>query len=276
MVSSGNVGRGHPARRQRRIISQRTTPESETDREMAAPILIFGATGGIGEALARRLAAAGRPLFLTGRRPDALADLAGDLNAGHAICDVMEPASIKAAVAQATGSGDGLAGLAYCVGSIVLKPLKQATADDYVEHLRLNAVGGALAVQAAQPALEQAHGSVVLFSTVAVNQGFANHSVISMAKGAVQALALSLAAELAPAARVNVIAPSLTRTRIGAPIVSSERMEKTIAALHAIPRIGEPEDAAAMAAFLLGPDSSWITGQVIGVDGGRSTLRIKS
>jgi NAD(P)-dependent dehydrogenase (short-subunit alcohol dehydrogenase family) len=243
---------------------------------MAAPILIFGATGGIGEALARRLAAAGHSLFLTGRRADAVADLAGELGAGHAVCDVMEPASIQAAVSEAAAGGEGLAGLAYCVGSIVIKPLKQATAEEYVEHVRLNAVGAALAVQAAQPALAQAHGSVVLFSTVAVDQGFPNHSVISMAKGAVQGLTLSLAAELAPAVRVNAIAPSLTRTRIGAPIVSSERMEKTIAGLHAIPRIGEPEDQAALAAFLLGPDSGWITGQVIGVDGGRSTLRTKA
>ena len=241
---------------------------------MATPIMIFGASGGIGEALTRRLAASGQDLFLTGRNPDRIGALAAEFGAGHAVCDAMDPQAIQAAVAAAD-TGDGLAGLAYCVGSIVLKPIKAAKPEDFIEQFRLNTVGAAVAVQAAHKALAKAKGSVVLFSTVAVDQGFANHTVIASAKGGVVGLMRSLAAELAPDVRVNAIAPSLTRTNIARPLTSNEQMAKGIAAMHAIPRLGEPEDIAAMAAFLLGPDSGWITGQVIGVDGGRSTLRTK-
>jgi NAD(P)-dependent dehydrogenase (short-subunit alcohol dehydrogenase family) len=116
---------------------------------------------------------------------------------------------------------------------------------------------------------------VVLFSTVAVRQGFANHTVIASAKGAVEGLALSLAAELAPHVRINAIAPSLTRTPLAHGLLTNDQMVQSIAQLHALGRLGEPDDIAAMAAFLLTPDSGWITGQVIGVDGGRSTLRTK-
>jgi NAD(P)-dependent dehydrogenase (short-subunit alcohol dehydrogenase family) len=132
-----------------------------------------------------------------------------------------------------------------------------------------------MAVKAAAPALKKAKGAVVLFSTVAVQQGFANHAVIASAKGAVEGLGRSLATELAPDVRVNIIAPSLTDTGIAQPMLSSDQMAKAIANLHPIPRIGEPKEVAAMAAFLLGSDAGWITGQVIGVDGGRSALRTK-
>ncbi len=242
---------------------------------MTAPILIFGARGGIGEALARRLAAAGRPLVLTGRQAEQIEPLARELNAGWAVCDVMDAQTIRSAVDTAAQDGKGLAGLAYCVGSIVLKPLRAATETDFLQHFRLNAVGAALAVQAARDALIRAEGSVVMFSTVAVRQGFANHAVIAAAKGAVEGLTLALAAELAPKVRINAVAPSLTRTTLSDAMVSNETLAKGIAALHALGRLGEPEDAATLAAFLLGPDSGWITGQVIGVDGGRSTLRTK-
>lgn len=117
--------------------------------------------------------------------------------------------------------------------------------------------------------------SVVLFSTVAVRQGFAFHASIGMAKGAVEGLTLSVAAELAPKIRVNAIAPSLTRTELAESVVSNEKMAETIAGPHASQRLGEPEDIAALAAFLVSSESSWITGQIIGVDGGRSSVRRK-
>jgi NAD(P)-dependent dehydrogenase (short-subunit alcohol dehydrogenase family) len=167
--------------------------------------------------------------------------------------------------------------LVYAVGTINLKPLHRLTEAEFLQDFRVNALGAALAVQAALPALKKAVGtaSVVLFSSVAARQGFTFHASMGMAKGAVEGLTLSLAAELAPKIRVNAIAPSLTRTSLAAGIVSNEAMAATIAGLHALQRLGEPEDVASAAAFLIGPDASWITGQVIGIDGGRSTVRTK-
>jgi NAD(P)-dependent dehydrogenase (short-subunit alcohol dehydrogenase family) len=130
-------------------------------------------------------------------------------------------------------------------------------------------------VQAAEPALRKAKGSVVLFSTVASGSGFPNHAVIATAKGAVEALTRSLAADLAPDVRVNCIAPSLLRTPLASSFTNNETMANSIAQLHPLPRLGEADDAAALSAFLLDPDAGWITGQVIPLDGGRSSLRVK-
>jgi len=173
-------------------------------------------------------------------------------------------------------AGPVIAGLAYCVGSILLRPLRRATTDEFVNAFRLNAVGAALAVAAAADALKASPGSaVVLFSTIAVRSGFTNHAVISAAKGAVEGLTMALAAELAPQVRVNCIAPSLTQSGIAQPILGNEAVAKAIAAMHPIPRLGEGDDAGALAAFLLSDQAGWITGQIFAVDGGRSSVRVK-
>lgn len=241
---------------------------------MTAPVLIMGAHGGIGEALARRLSAAGYPLVLSARDPSTIQPLAEATGASAVACDVMDPESIRSAVESAQAE-QGLAGLAYCVGNIVLKPLKSIKEADLIDCFRLNTVGAALAVQAATPALKQARGSVVMFSTVAAGQGFGNHAVISAAKGGVEALARSLATDLAPEVRVNCIAPSITDTGIASSLLSSEPMANALAGAHPLKRVGAADDHAAMAAFLLGPDAGWITGQVFPVDGGRGALRAK-
>jgi NAD(P)-dependent dehydrogenase (short-subunit alcohol dehydrogenase family) len=170
-----------------------------------------------------------------------------------------------------------LDGLVYAVGTINLRGLGRLTEADFLTDFRVNAMGAALAIQAALPALKKSEGraAVVLFSSVAALQGFSFHASISMAKGAVDGLTLSLAAELAPKIRVNSIAPSLTRTRLGENLLSNEQTTKAIAEMHALQRLGTPEDVAALAAFLLSPEADWITGQIISVDGGRSTLRTK-
>jgi NAD(P)-dependent dehydrogenase (short-subunit alcohol dehydrogenase family) len=236
---------------------------------MAGQVLVFGATGGIGAALARRLAARGARPFLVARREAPLAALAAELGCGHLAGDVTDPGQRQAAVAAA---GAPLAGLAVCIGSILLKPLARLTEADLLETFRLNAAAPALAVQAAAPALSAGRGAVVLFSSVAARRGFPNHVAISAAKAAVEGVTVALAAELAPHIRVNCIAPSLTRTALAEPLTRSPQMAEAIAKQHPIPRLGEAEDSAALADFLLSDAAGWITGQVIGVDGGRGVI----
>jgi len=170
-----------------------------------------------------------------------------------------------------------LDGLVYAVGTINLRGLARFTEEDFLHDFRVNALGAALAVQAALPALKKSPGSasIVLFSSVAVTQGFTFHTSASMAKGAVHGLTLALAAELAPKVRVNAIAPSLTRTPLAEGIIKNEQIAANLAALHPLERLGTPEDISTMAAFLLSPEADWITGQSFGIDGGRSTLRNK-
>ncbi len=240
---------------------------------MQPSIIIFGATGGIGSALARRLAGVGRRLHLIARDGAALAALAASLDAEFAVTDIRDETALAAAVQAA---GPQIGGLAYCVGSIILKPLKRATAQDFAEAYALNVIGAARAIALAETGLRAVSGAgVVLFSSVAARAGFANHSVIGPAKAAVEGLTLALAAELAPAVRVNCIAPSLTRTRMAETLIGNEAMAKAIAAQHPLGRLGEAEDSAALAAFLLSAEAGWMTGQIIGVDGGRQSVRAR-
>lgn len=241
---------------------------------MSGKVLIFGGSGGIGSALARLLAAKGMGVHLAGRNAAKLAQIAQEIGAGFSVVDVEEPGSIARAVAEVESP---LAGLVYAVGTINLKPLGRLTLADFERDFRINAAGAALAVQAALPALKAHEGTpgVVLFSSVAAAQGFTAHASVSMAKGAIEGLTLALAAELAPKIRVNTIAPSLTRTPLAAGLTGNDAMAQAIAQMHPIPRLGEAADSAHLAAFLLSNEAGWMTGQVIGVDGGRASLRTK-
>ena len=233
--------------------------------------IVVGATGGIGGSLARRLRADGWPLYLIGRHAERTAALARELDARLALADVLDEAALAAAIEACPGP---IAGLAYCVGSIDLCPLQRLSSELMLASFRLNVVGAAIAVRAAAPRLIQGAG-VVLFSSVAAQQGFTQHAPIAAAKAAVEGLARSLAADLAPRARVNVVAPSLTRTPLASRFTTDPAMERALAQLHPLPRLGEAEDPSALAAFLMGPGAGWITGQVLAVDGGRSTVRSK-
>ena len=173
--------------------------------------LILGGVGGIGEALARTLSADGARVVITSRSLERAAAVVGEIDAIAAAVDIDDEASIDAAVQLAAEDG-ALTGLVYAVGTIVLKPLARTTAADMLEAYRVNVVGAMVAVRAATAALKAGQGSVVLFSSVAARQGFANHAAIGSAKAGVEGLTLALAAELAPAIRVNAIAPSLTET----------------------------------------------------------------
>jgi NAD(P)-dependent dehydrogenase (short-subunit alcohol dehydrogenase family) len=236
--------------------------------------MIYGGSGGIGSATGRMLQARGYDLHLVGRDEERLAAVARELGATSTLGDVNDSSLFTRAVQEA---GTALDGLVYAVGTINLRSLGRLTEADFLTDFRVNALGAALAIQAALPALKksESRASVVLFSSVAALQGFTFHASIGMAKGAVDGLTVSLAAELAPKIRVNAIAPSLTRTRLGESLLSNEQTTKAIAEMHALQRLGTPEDIAALAAFLLSHEADWITGQIISVDGGRSTLRTK-
>jgi NAD(P)-dependent dehydrogenase (short-subunit alcohol dehydrogenase family) len=240
--------------------------------DAAAPVLIYGAVGGVGEATARRLIAQGRTVHLAARRATELGSLTRELGCTGTVCDVLDTGQLQLATAEAGGR---LSGLVFAVGSIDIASVARASRDAFRASFELNAVSAAEAVRVAAPALKAGKGSVVLFSTVAASQGFQNHAVIAAAKGAVEGLVLSFAADLAPDVRVNAVAPSLMRTPLGAQLTSNAKIAEAIAAMHPVGRLGEADDAAALTAFLLSPEAGWITGQVIGVDGGRSTVRTK-
>lgn len=141
-----------------------------------------------------------------------------------------------------------------------------------VDDFMVNAASAAVAVRTAVSGLRRAEGAVVLFSSIAAGRGFAGHCSIAMAKGAVEGLTRSLAAELSPRVRVNAIAPSLTRTPLSAGLTSDAVLTKAVTDLHPLKRLGEADDGAALADFLLSSNAGWITGQVIALDGGRSSL----
>lgn len=238
-------------------------------------IVVFGASGAMGSEIAKKLSAANYNLHLVGRDEASISALSNQLNASYTIGDVRETELFPRVAEDA---GDSIHGLVYAAGTLNLKSLKRQTEEDFVNDFRINAVGAALAVQHLQPAMTQYEGiaSVVLFSSIAAEQGFTFHTSISMAKGAVRGLTLALAAELAPKIRVNAISPSLTESNMSKPMFENEKMVEAISKLHAMNRLGTPKDMAALCEFLLSTDANWITGQIIGVDGGRSTLRIKS
>jgi NAD(P)-dependent dehydrogenase (short-subunit alcohol dehydrogenase family) len=236
--------------------------------------LIYGGAGAIGSAIARRLAKAGHAVHLTGRDAGKLQALAAELGGKFTAGDVLEAGVIEKVAAEA---GPSLDGLVFAVGSINLKPLARLTEADFLADFNLNALSAVKAIQAALPALKAAPdtSSILLFSTIAVAQGFASHASVSMAKGAIEGLTRALSAELAPKIRVNAIAPSLTDSGIAKPIINNEALSKAVAALHALPRTGTGEDMAGIAETLLTGAGSWITGQVIAIDGGRSRARTK-
>lgn len=235
-------------------------------------ILIYGGSGGIGSSIARKCVACGDTVHLVGRDQQVLDTLSKELNCTFTKGDVKDYSLFKKATSAA---GDTLDSLVYSVGTINLGSLQRLTPEDYLDDFKVNSLGAALAVQAAiRPMKKSRKGSIVLFSSVATLQGFSMHSSIAMAKGGINGLTLSLAAELAPKIRVNAIAPSLTRTKLAEPLLSSEQAVDKISSMHGLKRLGAPEDIANLATYLMSEEAGWITGQIYSVDGGRSTLRI--
>ena len=237
---------------------------------MSGKYLIFGATGSIGSNLAKLMVSKNQNVQLISRDENGLNTLSSELGCKYTVVDVLDEQSVKNLKNEFESKE--IAGIAYCVGSIDLKPVRAVKKDDFMKCFDLNFFPIVETIKNFQDNLKKNKGSIVMFSTVAVQRGFTNHSIIASVKGAIEGLTVSLAAEFAPNIRVNCIAPSLTKSKIADPILKNKLIAEGVAKAHPMKRVGEGKDAAAMAQFLLSEDSSWITGQIIGVDGGRSKL----
>tara|TARA_Y100001958_G_C21231455_1_gene557227 strand:- start:1616 stop:2338 length:723 start_codon:yes stop_codon:yes gene_type:complete len=236
---------------------------------LAMKKLIIGATGSIGSALSKKLKDQGDDVHLVGRNKAELTTLAEKLNSSFTVADVLTENYADQIIKDVGGDIDGLA---FCVGSIDLKPIKLTKKSDYMQSFNLNLISATEIIRATYESLKLNKGSIVLFSTVAARKGFLNHSIISSAKAAIEGLTVALAAEFAPNIRVNCIAPSLSKSKIAAPMLKNEKMAESIARMHALKRIGDGDDFSSLVSFLLSKESSWITGQIFGVDGGRSSV----
>lgn len=227
-------------------------------------ILIVGASSGIGHALAQMLQAEGANLYTFSRRPPE------GISSMHVAWDVTQPAD-----GIFDHLPDAIHGIVYAPGSINLKPFQRLSMAEFQQDLQINVLGAITTIQSNLARLRKANGaSIVLFSTVAARTGMGFHASIATAKGAVEGLTVSLAAELAPLKiRCNAIAPSLTDTPLAAQLLSSDEKREASAKRHPLGRVGTSEDLAAFAKLLLSDAGSWATGQVIGVDGGMGRLK---
>lgn len=223
-------------------------------------IVIIGNSSGIGAAISR-LAGAEFQIYSISRSLPVVEV------AKHFSCDVLTD--------NLPIIDEPLAGLVYCPGSIRLKPFANIKLDEFRQDLELNLLGAVRCLHYYQSNLQAAESaSVVLFSTVAVQTGFPYHALVASSKGAIEGLTRALAAEWAPKIRVNAIAPSITDTPLAERLLREDIKKQAVAARHPLKRVGEAEDIAQMALFLLSDKASWISGQVIHVDGGVSAIRL--
>ncbi len=235
---------------------------------MTGNYVIAGGTTGIGLELVRQLQPIAYQIHVYSRQMDEL--VVQDNIQFH-------PCDFGAAECEMAGLPDLINGIAYCPGTINLKSFRSLKLADFRADFELNLIGAVRFLQACLSGLKQGSGDgsagVVLFSTVAVGQGMPMHASIAAAKGAVEGLTRSLAAELAPKIRVNCVAPALTDTPLAARFFKNSDNRQAMASKYPLGRTGLPTEVAALARFLISPESGWITGQVIGIDGGMSTLR---
>ena len=229
---------------------------------MTRTTLMIGGNTGIGLATAQLLAGRGDVLIAAARTAGPLEALGIPVQP----FDALNPSPLQLPTV--------LDGLIYFPGSISLKPFHRLTHEDFLNDFRINCLGAVAAIQSALPALKAApNASIVLFSTVATAQGMGFHASVAAAKSAVEGLAISLAAELAPKIRVNVIAPSLTDTPLANNLLNSDAKREAAGKRHPLQQVGNPEDIAALATFLLSDATKFITGQIFRADGGLSSVR---
>ena len=227
-------------------------------------ILLIGGSYGIGLALAKELQA-NTNVYVASRTSESLQDLNVTHISFDASTDTLDPKKLPAVID----------GLVYCPGSINLRPFRGLKIETFQSDLQINFIDMVKVVQTILPQLTASNqSSIVLFSTVAASMGMPFHTSVAAAKAAVEGFAKALAAEYAPKIRVNVIAPSLTNTPLADKFLNNEAKQEKSAERHPLKRFGQPEDLAQMASFLLSENSSWMTGQILHVDGGMSTLLV--
>jgi NAD(P)-dependent dehydrogenase (short-subunit alcohol dehydrogenase family) len=225
---------------------------------------IVGASSGIGKVIAEDLAKAGHQVYGTFNK-NACSD---QENLNYHFLDVMSMDY------DLSFLPDKIDGLVYCPGSIVLKPFHRIKAEDFANDYQLQTIGAIKTIQAVLPKLkESGNASIVLFSTLAVQTGLNFHSLVASSKGAIEGLTRALAAEFAPSIRVNCIAPSLTDTPLAASLLNTDDKRLANAQRHPLKRIGTAEDISNLALFLLTEKSSWMTAQILHLDGGMSALK---
>jgi len=247
-----------------------------TPNESPSAFLVLGATGGIGSALARRLAGRGHHVAVAGRNEDRVKALAQEIGARAVVFDATDTEAVEDAVQTTKAHFGALSGIANCVGSVLLKPAHLTKPDEWEATLATNLGSAFAVVRAAGRTLREEGGSVVLVATAAARIGLPNHEAIAAAKAGVIGLTRSAAATYAPAGiRFNAVAPGLVRTNATKRIWSNEASAKASAGMHPLGRFGEPEEVAAAIAWLMEPEQGWITGQVLGVDGGLADLKLR-
>lgn len=238
--------------------------------------IVFGAYGGVGSALSRRLAARDARLIVSGRDADRLNALASELGAEARPADATDLQAVDQLFKEVRDDFGGLTGVANCVGSLLLKPAHMTRPEEW-EHTLTTNLGSAFAVLRGATAIlsrQDEGGSVVLVSTAAARIGLPNHEAIAAAKGGIDALVRSAAATYGRfGVRVNSVAPGLVETPMTERITSSDRARENSESMHALGRIGQADEVARAVEWLLVPESGWITGQTLGVDGGLGTVR---
>lgn len=242
---------------------------------MSGPVyLILGAAGGIGSALCRQLTDTGSHLALAGRDSARLEALAQSVGGSTHPLDATCAEEVQEAADQALERHGRLDGVVNCVGSILLKPIHRTSPEEWRATLAANLDTAFAAVRAGANAMRKTGGSIVLLSSAAAQTGLPNHEAVAAAKAGVIGLALSAAASYAPRGiRVNVVSPGLVRTPLSEHLTKNRTSEQASLAMHPLGRLGEPEDIARAIAWLLDPEQSWVTGQVLGVDGGLGSIR---
>ena len=236
--------------------------------------LVFGATGGIGESLCRRLAMRGARLTIAGRNVEKLQLLADELHATAYPLDAARFDEVEACVEHAIQLHGRLDGITNCVGSLLLKPAHSTSEAEWFSTVATNLTTAFAVVRAGARAMLNVGGSIVLVSSAAARIGFANHEAIAAAKAGVIGLTLSAAATYGPRRiRINCVAPGLVRTPMTSRLTANEVSLKASTAMHSLGRIGEPEDVAAAIEWLLNTEQGWVTGQVLGIDGGLGSVR---